>query len=98
MAFEVRYSSRAYAEYEAILDYVSEKFGSTIASKVDRHFEAVIDQISINPLLYPCTSKIKNLRRCVISPQTTLYYRFNGSCVELASFRGNLLNPDTLDL
>ena len=69
MAFEVRYSSRAYAEYEAILDYVSEKFGSVVALKVDRHFETVIDQISINPLLYPCSNKIKNLRRCVISPQ-----------------------------
>ena len=69
MAFEVRYSSRAHAEYEAILDYVSEKFGSVVALKVDRHFETVIDQISINPLLYPCSNKIKNLRRCVISPQ-----------------------------
>lgn len=98
MPFEVRYSTRAYSEYEEILDYVSKKFGLAVAAKVNKHFEEVINQIAINPLLYPCSNKIKNLRRCVISPQTTLYYRFNGECVELASFRGNKMNPKTLEL
>ena len=98
MPFEVRYSTRAYSEYEEILDYVYEKFGSIVAAKVDIHFEDVIDQIAINPFLYPYSNKAKNLRRCVISEQTTLYYRFTGESVELASFRGNLMNPETLGL
>lgn len=98
MPFEVRYSTRAFSEYEKILDYVFEKFGSEVVIKVDKHFDEVIDQIAINPFLYPYSNKIKNIRRCVISKQTTLYYRFNGESVELVSFRGNLLNPKTLEL
>ncbi|MBI9036186.1 MAG: type II toxin-antitoxin system RelE/ParE family toxin [Bacteroidales bacterium] len=98
MPYQVRYSTRAYNEYENILDYVVEKFGSNTAAKVDMHFEEVIDQISINLLLYPYSDKLKNLRRCVISPQTTLYYRFNGKFIELASFRGNRMNPKDLGL
>ena len=98
MSYQVRYSNRAYAEYEALLDYIVEKFGFTTAAKVDQYFEEVIDQISINPKLYPYSDKNKNLRRCVISSQTTLYYRFTGRYVELASFRGNLKNPETLNL
>jgi len=98
MPFEVRYSTRAYSEYEEILGYVLEKFGAVSAAKVDAHFEEVIDQIAINPYLFPYSNKHKNLRRCVISPQTTLYYRFNGDCVELASFRGNKMNPKTIGL
>ncbi len=98
MSFEGRYSSRAYSEYESILDYVVENFGSTVAARVDMLFEEVIERIAINPFLFPCSDKVKNLRRCVISPQTTLYYRFNGECVELASFRGNMMNPETLGL
>jgi hypothetical protein len=62
------------------------------------HFEETIDQISINPYLYPFSDKKKNLRRCVISPQTTLFYRFAGEFVELASFRGNRMNPKELGL
>ncbi len=98
MSYAVRYSTRAYLEYEEILDYVFKKFGADIALKVDQHFEEVIDNIAINPLLYPLSEKKTNLRRCVISPQTTLYYRFNGEYIELASFRGNRLNPKTLYL
>jgi hypothetical protein len=77
---------------------VSKKFGLAIAAKVDLHFEEVIAQIAINPLLYPFSTKVKSLRRCVISPQTTLYYRFDGKYVELVSFRGSRMNPDTLKL
>jgi plasmid stabilization system protein ParE len=98
MSYPIRYSTRSYLEYEEILDYVSNNFGVAIAIKVDTYFEEVIDQISINPFLYPYSEKKKNLRRCVISPQTTLYYRFNGECIELVSFRGNRMNPETLGL
>ena len=98
MSYPVRYSKRAYMEYEEILDYVFKHFGADLALKVDQHFEEVIDNIAINPLLYPLSEKKNNLRRCVISPQTTLYYRFNGEHIELASFRGNRLNPKTLNL
>lgn len=98
MPYPVRYSTRSFLEYEEILDYVSENFGAAITARVDAYFEEVIDQIAINPRLFPFSDKRKNLRRCVISPQTTLYYRFNGECIELASFRGNRMNPRSLGL
>jgi hypothetical protein len=98
MPYPVRYSTRSFIEYEEILDYVSDKFGETVAAKVDMYFEEIIDQIAINPNLFPYLDKKKNIKRCVISPQTTLYYRFNGECVELVSFRGNKMNPETLGL
>lgn len=98
MPFEIRYSPRANSEYEEIIDYVFQKFGSVVALKVYLHFEDIIDQISINPLLFPYSNNTKNLRRCVVSPQTTLYYRFNGKYVELVSFRGNRMNPETISL
>ena len=98
MPYPIRYSTRSYIEYEEILDYVTDNFGIAIAAKVDMYFEEVIDQIAINPKLFPYSDKKKNLRRCVLSPQTTLYYRFNGEYVELASFRGNKMDPGTLGL
>ena len=98
MSYPVRYSTRAYTEYEDILDYISGKFGIMIAAKVDTYFEEVVNQISINPFLYPCSDKKKNIRRCVINYQTTLYYRFSGEYVELVSYRSNKMNPKTLGL
>ncbi len=98
MACQVRYSTRAYNEYEEILDYIVENFGYEVAAKVNAHFEEIIDQIAINPFLYPSSNKVKSLRRCVISQQTTMYYRFNGESVEIASFRGNRMNPKSIGL
>jgi plasmid stabilization system protein ParE len=98
MAYPIRYSSRAYNEYASIIEYVIVKFGIDIAKKMDNYFEEVINQISINPFLFPYSNKKKNLRRCVISPQTTLYYRFAGDYIELVSFRGNKMNPKKLNL
>jgi plasmid stabilization system protein ParE len=96
MPYPVRYSSRSNIEYEAILRYVTENFGITKAAEVDMHFERVIDLIAVNPRMFPHSEKMQDIRRCVISPQTTLYYRFTGEFVELISFRGNKLNPDAL--
>lgn len=98
MAYPIRYSARAYNEYEGILDYVIGKFVAAKAVEVHIYFENVIDMIAVNPYLFPYSSKKKNLRRCVISPQTTLYYRFLGDCIEIVSFRGNKMNPETLGL
>ncbi len=53
MPYPVRYSTRAYIEYEEILEYVSGKFGTLVAARVDMYFEEIIDQIAINQLLYP---------------------------------------------
>lgn len=97
MSYSIRYSTRAYIEYEQIIDYVFEEFGYEVAARVNMYFEDVIGHIAINPFIYPYSDKMKNLRRCIISPQTTLYYRFNGEYVELVSFRGNRMNPEALD-
>ena len=94
----MRYSSRAFREYEEILEYLLENFGSEVAARIDAYFEKVIDGISINPFLFPLSEKRKDIRRCIISPQTTLYYRFDGKNVELVSFRGNRMNPEKIDL
>jgi plasmid stabilization system protein ParE len=98
MAYPIRYSIRAYNEYESILEYVSGKFGIAKAVEIDIYFENVIEMIAINPYMFPFSSKKGNLRRCVISPQTTLYYRFLGESIELVSFRGNKMKPETLGL
>jgi len=97
MPYPVRYSSRAYAEYESILQYVSDNFGILKAFEVDAHFEGIIKQIASNPKMYPPSLKYSEVRRCIISRQTSLYYRFSGEFVELISFRANIMDPDSFN-
>lgn len=98
MPFLVRYSPRALAEYESILDYLILNFGLAKAVEIDVYFDKVIGQISITPKMYPLFDRKRKIRRCVLSKQTTLYYRIRGNKIELISFRGNLMNPDDMQL
>ena len=98
MTYPVRYSMRSYQEYDQLLEYIFSKFSIEKAVEVDKYFEQMIDLIAANPTLFPYTDKTKKLRRCVASTQTTIYYRFTGKYVEIVSFRGNLMNPDSLNV
>lgn len=71
-------------------------FGYSTAVKVDRYFDKIIRQLAVNPKMYPLFNKERNIRKCVISRQTSLYYRIRGDKVELIRFRGNLMNPDVV--
>lgn len=94
MVLQVRYSLKAKQEYTAIISYIIQNFGLEKAILVDGYFEKVIRQISINGEMYPLFDKRRKIRRCVISKQTTLFYRVERKNLELVSFRGNLMNPE----
>jgi len=98
MPLQILYSQRAKLEYKNILLYVIRYFGLDKAIQIDRLFEKIIHQISINPEMYPIFNRKRNIRRCVISSQTSLYYRISGNNLELISFRGNVMNPNEINL
>ncbi len=98
MALSIRYSNRALSEYESILEYIIQHFGLSKAIEVDSYFENLIFQIAKNPWMYPVFDVKRNIRRCVISKQTSLFYRISEKRIELVSFRGNLMNPESLNL
>ncbi len=97
MPYPIRFSIRAYSEYESILQYVADNFGILKALEVDNHYEGIINQIASNPEMYLSSQKYSEIRRCVFSRQIFLYYRFTGEFVELISFRANKMDSDSFD-
>ena len=97
MPLQIRYSHRAKFEYKEIIVYVIQNFGLEKAAKIDSLFEKSIYQISINPKIYPIFDKKRNIRKCVLSKQTSLYYKITGKHIDLISFRGNLMNPENIN-
>ena len=98
MPLQIQYSQRASMEYKEILNYVILNFGVDKAAEIDILFEKIIFQISIHPKMYPIFDKQRKIRKCVISTQTSLYYRISGKYLQLVSFRGNLMNPKEIKL
>ncbi|TVQ93735.1 MAG: type II toxin-antitoxin system RelE/ParE family toxin [Bacteroidetes bacterium] len=51
--------------------------------------EGLIEKLKTHKRLCPLSEKQTNLRRCVISPQTSIVYRINDNVIELVAFFDN---------
>lgn len=94
MELKVRYSLRARHEEIELLEYVVNKFGKSKAKEIYDKIEKVLKEISIKPEMCRVSGKRKNLRKCVLSKQTSIYYRIYEEYIDVVSFRANRKNPN----
>ena len=73
--FDIEWTVEAEQNLDAIFDYLeatwTEKEIRTFAKKLEENLQI----ISEFPTIFPYYDEVKNVRRCVLSPQTTIYYR-----------------------
>lgn len=93
MGLKVRYSLRAKHEEIELLEYVLNRFGENTAKKVYNKIERVIAEITNMPDMYRSSKRRKGLRKCVLSKQTSIYYRVKDDYIEIVSFRANRKDP-----
>lgn len=94
MALKVRYSLRARQEEIELLDYIVRKFGTEKANQIYQRIEKVLEAISKMPDMYKASEKQTGLRECILSKQTSIYYRVQEDHIEVVSFRPNRKDPD----
>ena len=75
MKLKVRYSLRARHEQIELLEYILNRFGQNSAKKVYNKIERVLAEIANMPEMYRPSKVKKGLRKCVLSKQTSIYYR-----------------------
>lgn len=93
MTRNIIWSPRSRRDYFQLLDYLLNTWGPMSVKKFNTRFNKVLNQITAYPDLYPATKKISNIRRCVLSKQTTLYYRVKNHDVELVTLFDNRQHP-----
>lgn len=90
--FRIRYTSQALKDQETIYEFVLQKWGLNSVIKLDKKIEKALELISKSPEICPSTS-VKNVRRCVITEQTTLYFRIINLEIELLTFFDTRQHP-----
>ncbi|GAA0894414.1 hypothetical protein GCM10009122_40950 [Fulvivirga kasyanovii] len=93
MAYKIRYSLRARQEEIELLDFILKEFGEQKAKAVYQRVEKLLGEISGMPKMYRSSKKQKHLRKCVLSKQTSIYYRIQKDYIEVVSFRANRKDP-----
>jgi len=94
LPLSIRYSLRARQEEIEILEYVLNRFGQKKAKEVYESIEQILENIATIPEMFPPSKKQKDLRKCVLSKQTSIYYRVSKGHIEVISFRANLKDPN----
>ena len=90
---EVRWSSRAIRDLEKIIQYLETNWSEKEVKNFNVKLDKAIILISTRPKLFRLTNFRKNLRRCVLSQQTTIYFQEVEKKIYIVTLFDNRSNP-----
>jgi len=98
--YSIEWTLEAERNLSAIFDYLEDNWTQREISNFAERLESNLEYISEHPAAFPFYSKERNVRRCVISSQTTIYYSeipFESRIVIITLF-DNRRNIDSLNI
>ncbi len=95
---KVTISERAEQNLDGIIQYLETEWSVRVRDKFLELLRTKIEQIKKMPQMYENSSKKKVIRRCVISKQTSLYYRARKEEIEIITIQDNRRNPRKLKM
>lgn len=93
MKREIVWSPRARNDYFQLLEYLIAEWGATSAGKFQDSLIVILEHIAQRPEMYQRSRKQKNIRRCVLSKHTTLFYRVQKEKIELITLFDTRQDP-----
>ena len=96
--YKVFWTENALSELAKTFEYLETNWTKKEIQKLAFTIEKTLFYISINPRLFPCSTKNKEIRKAVVLKHSTLYYRVKKQQIEVLSFFSNRQNPKKLKL
>ena len=72
---KVIWSDTAKSTYEALIDFIIAQWNIDVAENLEDRINKLIDLLSKNKFLCPSSKNSKGLRKCVIHPNASLFYK-----------------------
>lgn len=92
---KVIWTPEAKESFNANLDHLLKDWGNQVTSDFLNRVDEVVWRIQSNPLSYPAF--VKDVRRCVVVKQISLYYRIvSQEQIDLITFWNNHQDPERL--
>ena len=97
MALKIQWTKRAAESFDKIVNSIEENWSENSAKTFVKKTDKLIEQIAENPDICPQIEG-KNVKRGVITKQTSLFYRVMKDVIRLITFWDNRRNPKRLRL
>jgi plasmid stabilization system protein ParE len=98
MKRDVIWSPVAEKDLFDVLEYLSNNWPENIKQTFFNRIEYSIELIAHNPNIFPTINRAKKIKKCVLSSQNTLYYRFSLRKIEIIRIFDSRQNPEKLKL
>ncbi len=98
MALQVVISDRAEKNLDKIVSYLEHKFSKRVKQNFLTKLSKTIKLLTNNPQMYPASKEKKNIRKCVVTKYTTLFYKVNETAIEIITIQDSRQNPVLLNL
>ena len=96
MSRKVVISKTAERKLENLFEYLIEKWSVKVKEDFIEKLDSSIEIIKNQPGIFPESKKGKGLRKCVITKQSTLYYRYNSKRINIVTLFDTRQNPNKL--
>ena len=96
MIRDIIISKTAKRKIEKLFEYLVKNWNLKIKSDFAKKLNRSIKIIQLNPEVFPASNIKKGLHKCVITKQTTLFYRFNSKKIIIVTIFDTRQNPDKL--
>ena len=92
----VYFSKRARNNLEKLLIYLETEWSLKLKNEFVKKLDRCVLQISNHPDSCPESEEFPGLFKCVVTKQTTLYYRIKEKEIQVIAFYDNRQDPRTL--
>jgi plasmid stabilization system protein ParE len=89
-------SKTAEKKLEKLFEYLIENWSLKVKKDFVKKLDGKIDLLKTHPSGFPESIKVKGLRKCVITKQTTLYYKFDSKRINIITIFDTRQNPEKL--
>lgn len=93
MKREVRLSKQAMKRLDKLLVFLEEEWSIKVKNNFIKKLDRSLKQLQEHPSSFPESEKIAGLRKCVVTKQTTIFYKYSTSTVYIVSVFDNRQDP-----
>jgi plasmid stabilization system protein ParE len=96
MKREIKLSKRTMRKLDSLLVYLEEEWSTNAKHEFVLKLDKSLKQIQKLPDSFPESEKIRGLRKCVLTKQTTLFYKYSETTIDVITIFDNRQNPKSL--
>ncbi len=98
MSFPVIWLPEAEVSFNQNLDYLGHEWPAKVKTDFINRVDKVIRLASANPNLYPVYRMKDQVRKCVVHPRITMYFKVRNGTLYLITFWNTYRDPKKLKL